>query len=107
MVRELILFSLVAFAAVGMLTAMLAYEAKTGAYVFSGGGKNWYYGAVRAQMEPDEACIYAGCSPIYPKNVFSNDYGTVLSLCNCDGQQVGIPLTQTVFVPGPDYPPYP
>ena len=106
MVRELIMFSLVAFAAIGMLVAMIAYEANTGAYVFSGGARNWYYGAVRAQMDPKEACVYAGCNPVTPMNVFSNEYGTMLSLCNCRGEMVGVPLTQTVVLPTQNVPSY-
>ncbi|HLF54267.1 MAG TPA: hypothetical protein VI612_00925 [Candidatus Nanoarchaeia archaeon] len=98
MVRELVLFSLVAFAAIGMLTAMVALESSTGAYSYSGGGR-WYYGAGRAQMQPDEACVYVGCTPVTPINVFSNEFGTVLSMCRCGGELKGVPLTQTVVVP--------
>ena len=98
MARELVLFALTALAAIGMFTAMLAFEANTGAYVASGGG-DWYYGPQKAQMEPHEACIFAGCNPVKPVNVFSNEYGTLMSLCNCQGTYRGVPLIQTIYVP--------
>ena len=97
MAREVVLFALTALAAISMFTAMLAFDASTGAYVASGGGK-WYYGPQKAQMEPAEACTYAGCSPLDPINVYTNKYGTMMSLCNCRGKLAGVPLVQTIYV---------
>jgi hypothetical protein len=92
----LILLGFVALVAIGGLTLQLR-DSLTGQYYASGGGR-WYYGPQKAQMSPSEACLYAGLVPAEPPRVFTNAYGTLLSACYKDGQLVGVPLIQTVFV---------
>ena len=98
MVQKLgfIFLGLIAIVAIGGLLVQLQ-NTMTGEYYASGGGR-WYYGPMRAQMQPDEACIYAGLVPVYPQQVYRNEYGLVLSVCQQGDQRVGVPLTQTVLV---------
>lgn len=92
----LVLLGFIAIVAIGGLTLQLR-EAFTGQYAAGGGGR-WYYGPQRTQFEPAEACRYAGLEPIYPPQVYSNKYGTVLSLCKRGIDLVGVPTVQTVIV---------
>jgi len=92
----LMLLGFVALVAIGGLIIQLQ-ETVTGNYVKSGGGR-WYYGPMRAQMQPDEACIYAGLEPVYPQRVYTNEYGTLMTACIQYGEMVGVPLTQTIYV---------
>ncbi len=98
MVQKLgfIFLGLIALVAIGGLLIQIQ-NTLTGDYTASGGGR-WYYGPLRAQMEPSEACIYAGLQPVYPQQVYSNEYGTMMSVCQQGSQMVGVPLTQTVLV---------
>jgi hypothetical protein len=92
----LIFLGFVAVVAIGGLTMHLR-DTMTGQYYASGGGR-WYYGPQPAQLAPDEACVYAGLEPLYPVQVYTNEYGTLMSLCSQNGNLVGVPLTQTILV---------
>ena len=92
----MIFLGFIAVVAIGGLTVQLR-DTLTGNY-YAGGGGRWYFGPQKAQMQPDEACAYAGLEPIYPVHVYTNEYGTLLSLCKRGGGFVGVPLVQTVFV---------
>ncbi len=92
----LVLLGFVAIVAIGGLTVQLR-DSLTGQYYASGGGR-WYYGPQRIQLAPDEACIYAGLEPVDPVHVYSNEYGTQLSLCKQGNGFVGVPLVQTAVV---------
>ena len=93
----LVLLAFVALVAIGGLIIQLQ-NSVTGQYTRAGCGQ-WYCGPQRAQLEPDEACIAAGYEPIYPVNVYQNQFGTYLSACNHGGRTVGVPLVQTIYVP--------
>ncbi len=93
----LALLAVVAVLAVGLFTLELKNET-TGQYYASGGGR-YYYGTMKAQLQPDEACIYQGFEPVYPVQVYTNEYGTLMSLCKLGEQFVGVPIVQTVLVP--------
>ena len=93
----LVLLGFVAIVAIGGFTIQLR-ESITGDYVTSKGGR-WYYGPMKAQLQPDEACIYSGFEQVYPWRVFTNEYGTLMSMCLKDGRYVGVPLVQTIIVP--------
>jgi hypothetical protein len=99
MVQKLgfLLLSFVALVALGGLVIQLQ-NTITGDYVKSGGGR-WYYGPMRAQMQPDEACLYSNLQPVYPQQVYTNEWGTLMSVCMQGSQTVGVPLTQTIYVP--------
>jgi len=73
-------------------------DSTTGQYYAAGGGR-WYYGPQRALLQPDEACIYSGYQPSYPWRVETNEYGTMVSVCNAGGRKVTVPLVQTIIVP--------
>ena len=92
----LVLLAFVTLVAIGGLIVTFR-DPSTGLYTYSGGGR-WYYGPLRAQMEPAEACIYSGLEPVYPQQVYTNEWGTLLSVCQQGSQMVGVPLTQTVLV---------
>ncbi len=98
MVQKLgvIFLGLIALVAIGGLIIQLQ-NTLTGQYYASGGGR-WYYGPQRAQMQPNEACIYAGLQPVYPQQVYTNEWGTLLSVCQQGSNFVGVPLVQTVLV---------
>ncbi|VVB81733.1 Uncharacterised protein [uncultured archaeon] len=93
----LILLAFVAVVAIGGFTVQLR-DTVTGDYTATNVGR-WYAGAQKAQMQPDEACTYSGLEPMYPWQVYTNEYGTFMSLCKKDGYYVGVPLVQTVIVP--------
>jgi len=93
----LILLAFVALVAIGGLMIQLQNSA-TGQYTRAGCG-SWYCGPQRAQLAPDEACMYAGYEPIYPVNVYQNQFGTMLSACRQGSELVGVPLVQTIYVP--------
>ena len=90
----LMLTGLVAVVAIGILLIQLQ-DTLTGNYVKTGGGY-WYFGPQKAQLQPDEACRYAGHEPALPWNVRTNEYGTQVSVC-ADGAEV--PMVQTIVVP--------
>ena len=92
----LVFLGLIAVVAIGGLILKVGNVA-TGQYVAVGGGR-YYYGPQRAQMQPDEACIYAGFEPIYPPRIFTNEYGTVVSECKRGSGTVIVPLVQTIIV---------
>ncbi len=98
-VGALLLAVVAAFAVGGFLTNV---DIITGQYYASGGG-SWYYGPQAAQLDPDQACIYAGFEPIYPVRVATNEYGTVVSICKFGSEWVSVPVVQTVYV----WPPFP
>lgn len=92
------------FAIVGLVLAVavigftLEYKSMTGQYYSSGGGE-WYYGELTIQLQPSEACEYAGFEPIYPERVERNEYNTLMSVCKFNGQYVRVPVVQTARVP--------
>ena len=92
----LVFLGLIAVVAIGGLTVQLK-DVVTGNYYAAGGGK-YYYGPQKAQLQPDEACIYQSYEPLYPWNVYTNEYGTIMSLCKNDGEFVGVPVVQTIRV---------
>ncbi len=92
----LVLLGFVAIVAIGGLTVQLR-DTLTGGYYASGGGR-WYYGPQKIQLQPDEACVYQGLEPLDPVQVYTNEYGTLLSLCRYGGELVGVPLVQTALV---------
>ena len=92
----LVLLGFVAIVAIGGLTVQLR-DTLTGKYYAAGGGR-WYYGPQRIQLAPDEACVYAGLEPLDPVRVYTNEYGTLLSMCKQGDQFVGVPLVQTALV---------
>jgi len=92
----LVFLGLIAVVAIGGLTVQLK-DVVTGSYYASGGGK-YYYGPQIAQLQPDEACIYQGLEPSYPWKVYTNEYGTVMSMCKRNGELVGVPVVQTIQV---------
>ena len=69
----------------------------TGEYVASGGGR-WYYGPQPAQLDPDQACAFAGYTPLTPWRVERNEYNTLVSVCLNGDELVRVPLVQTVYV---------
>ena len=85
----------VALLGAGVLIANFA--SPTGNYASAGGGK-WYYGPHQAQLQPDEACIYAGYEPQHPWTVYKNEWGTVLSQCKKGTELIGVPVIQTIYV---------
>ncbi|RJQ19445.1 hypothetical protein C4580_05205 [Candidatus Woesearchaeota archaeon] len=93
-VGALLLAVIGAFAVGGFL---VNFDVITGQYYASGGGE-WYYGPQPAQLPPDQACIYQGFEPVEPWHVYTNEYGTLLSVCKANGQLIGVPLVQTVYV---------
>jgi len=93
-VGALLLAVVAAFAVAGFI---VNWDVVTGQYAAGGGGR-WYYGPQKAQLQPDEACIYQGFEPIYPWQVYTNEFGTLMSVCKFNGQLVSVPLVQTVYV---------
>jgi hypothetical protein len=93
----LILLAFVAVVAIGGFTVQLR-ETITGSYTGTNIGK-WYAGAQKIQLQPDEACIYSGLQPVYPQQVFTNEYGAMMSVCMKNGVYVGVPVWQTAIVP--------
>ena len=91
-----ILFLLVAVVGIGILVSELKDDL-TGRYTAGGGGR-WYYGPQKAQLSPSEACEYSGLQPLHPERVYSNEYGSLMSLCRSGNQFVGVPLVQTIIV---------
>ncbi len=96
MVQKIAVSLLVLVAVIALVGFTWNWNDLTGNFVASGGGR-WYYGPMRAQMEPAEACIASGLQPVYPSEVFRNDYGTALSLCRQGENLVGVPLVQTIY----------
>ena len=96
-----VFLAVMAVIAIGALTYGLK-DTLTGSYYAPGGGR-WYYGAQRMQMQPDEACLYSGYEPLYPWRVYTNEYGTMLSLCRFGDKYVGVPVWQTAIVPSSQY----
>jgi hypothetical protein len=92
----LVLLGFVAVVAIGGLTVQLR-DTITGDYYAAGGGR-WYYGPQRMQFAPDEACINAGLEPVYPVRVYSNTFGTTMSVCQQGNSLVGVPVVQTAYV---------
>ncbi len=92
----LVLLGFVAIVAIGGLTVQLR-DSLTGQYSASGGGR-WYYGPQIIQLAPDEACTYAGLEPMHPMRVYTNEFGTQLSLCKQGSELVGVPMVQTALV---------
>jgi len=92
----LIFLGFVAIVAIGGLTVQLR-DTLTGQYAAGGGGR-WYYGPQKIQMQPDEACTYAGFEPVHPWQVYTNEYGTLMSVCLFQGRQVSVPVVQTAVV---------
>jgi len=92
----LLFLGLIAVVATVGLTMQIK-ELVTGSYVASGGGR-YYYGPQKAQMQPDEACVYSGFEPVVPWQVYTNEWGTVMSACRVGNQYVGVPVVQTVVV---------
>ncbi|MEM3153945.1 MAG: hypothetical protein QW165_00030 [Candidatus Woesearchaeota archaeon] len=92
-------FLLLGFVALIALSGLIIQiqNSVTGEYYASGGGR-WYYGPQRAQMQPDEACMFAGMKPVYPQQVYTNEWGTLMAVCDAGGRMVGVPLTQTILV---------
>lgn len=96
MVQKIAMSLLMVIAVVALVGFTWNWNELTGNFVKSGGG-SWYYGPMRAQMEPKEACIAAGLQPVSPAEVFRNSYGTALSLCRQGENLVGVPLVQTIY----------
>ena len=98
MVQKLgILFlGIIALVAIGGLTSLIR-DSVTGDYVASGGGR-YYYGPQKIQLQPAEACIYSGYEPVYPIQVHTNEFGTLVSVCRFGGSYVTVPLVQTALV---------
>ena len=92
-----IAFAFVALMGFGILVSELS-GVLTGQYYVSGGGR-WYYGAQKAQLSPEEACVYGGFAPLAPARVYHNEYGTIMSMCRDGNQMIGVPLVQTIVVP--------
>jgi len=93
----LLLLGLIAVVAIVGLTVQLK-DTLTGQYVASGGGR-FYYGPMKAQLQPDEACIYQGFDPLSPQQVYTNEFGTLMSVCRNGDQFVGVPIVQTIIAP--------
>ncbi len=89
--------AIISVVAVGGLIFEFTGAGTTGQYYAAGGGR-WYYSAQIAQLQPDEACIYSGFRPLDPWRVETNEFGTVVSLCNDNGRIVTVPVVQTVIV---------
>lgn len=91
-----LVFSFIAAVALGLFIVELN-NTVTGRYVTSGGG-SWYYGTQQAHLQPDEACLFAGYTPVKPWRVITNEYGTLLSVCK-DGNRIATaPIVQTIQV---------
>lgn len=95
---ELWLFAIVAIASFTGLVFQLN-NTVTGSYTASGGGAYTYVANVIVQMQPDEACTYAGFQPVYPRSVFTNEYGTLMAVCQYNDRLTAVPLVQRVNVP--------
>lgn len=91
----LIFLGIIGVLAIGGL--ITEFRDVTGQYYASGGGR-YYYGPQKIHLQPDEACIYSGLQPIYPVQVYTNQFGTLMSLCDYNGQKVGVPTVQTALV---------
>lgn len=88
------------FAIVAVSIFMMAlHSSATGNYVAGGGGRYTYDQPKLAQMQPDEACVYAGFEAVYPQRVFKNEWGTWMSTCRNGNEFVAVPLMQMVIVP--------
>jgi len=94
----LLLFGIVAIVAITMISLMLQ-DSITGKYVTIGGGRYTYEPPKIAQMQPDEACVYAGFEPVYPVRVFRGEYGALMSTCRDGAEFVAVPVVQTVMIP--------
>ncbi|PIN76259.1 hypothetical protein COV18_00475 [Candidatus Woesearchaeota archaeon CG10_big_fil_rev_8_21_14_0_10_37_12] len=92
----ILLLGFVALVGAGILVINFN-EQLTGQYISSGGG-SWYYGVQIAQMQPDEACTYAGYVPVTPIAVKRNEYGTILAVCQDNGKEVLVPTIQRIYV---------
>lgn len=95
---SLMIFGLIALVAVGGIILELK-DTVTGQYYAGGGIGRWYGGTQRVQLQPDEACIYSGLQPLHPWRVYTNEYGSPMSLCQKGDVFVGVPVWQTVYVP--------
>jgi len=92
----LLFLGIIAIVAVGGLTLTIR-DSVTGEYFASGGGR-YYYGPQKIQLAPDEACIYSGYEPVYPVQVKTNEFGTLVSVCRSPQGYVTVPLVQTALV---------
>ena len=93
----LLFLGLIATVAVVGLLSNLPSQV-TGKYTASGGGE-YYMGVQFIQLQPDEACIYAGYESIHPWHVVTDTYGALLSQCRYRGKIVTAPLIQMMVVP--------
>lgn len=92
----LLFFGIIALIALGGLTFMIK-ESVTGGYVAGGGGR-YYYGPQKIQLEPAEACIYSGYEAVYPIQVKTNEFGTLVSVCRSSNGYITVPLVQTALI---------
>jgi len=79
-------------------------DSATGLYTTGSNIGRWHVGTQKVQLQPDEACMYAGAVPLYPWRVYTNEYGTLMSMCKVGDSYVGVPIVQTAFVPAPAKP---
>jgi len=93
-----VLFLVTALVAIAGMVFEIRSEI-TGDYARSGGGR-WYYGAQIMQLQPDEACTYAGFTPLHPWRVETNEYGTLMSVCydQVNARLTGVPVVVTAKV---------